>query len=112
MSALNLYLNLNLYLHLYFYLHLNLYLYLYLYLRQNGLEASICKALKDFTWQSINQIRPLINVAGRIPTALMLRPGWKPCQLGVMEAQVSKRAIVCVPGLTGPSNQSSSGAIR
>lgn len=42
------------------------------------------------TWQSVYQIRPLIHVAGRMPTARMLRPGWKSRQFGETEAQVSR----------------------
>jgi hypothetical protein len=79
-----------LYLYLYLYLHLNLYLYLYLYLRKNGVGASTNKAFSDMAWQIINQIRPLNNVAGRISTAHMLRPGWNSYLLGMTEAQVSR----------------------
>ncbi len=81
-----------LYLYLYLYLLFNLYLYLYLYLPKNWVGASIHIAFNDTAWQRINRIRPLNNVAGRISTAHMLRPGWKSCRFGLTEAQVSKRS--------------------
>lgn len=72
-------------------LYLNLCLYLYLYLRKKRVEASNYQGFSTMHWQANLRIRPLTNVAGRIPTAQLLRPGWKLCLYGKAEARVSRR---------------------
>ena len=72
------------------YFHLHLYQYLYLYL----LSKNIPEGLKNLCHIDTNQKnRSLMNVAGSITSALLLRPGLRAHSCGGSEARESKKSI-------------------
>ena len=72
------------------YFHLHLYQYLYLYL----LSKNIPEGLKNLCHIDTNQKnRSLMNVAGSITSALLLRPGPRAHSRGGSEARESKKSI-------------------